>query len=72
MTDRAVAVVAFDVNETLVDMTGLRPAFADASRTPPGQSSFWALNGAARTPRRASNRHSPVVKHSCRHPTWCR
>ena len=34
MTDRAVAVVAFDVNETLVDMTGLRPVFADIGLAP--------------------------------------
>lgn len=34
MTDRSVEVVAFDVNETLVDMTGLRPAFASIGLAP--------------------------------------
>jgi 2-haloacid dehalogenase len=34
MTDRAVAVVAFDVNETMVDMAGLRPAFAHVGLAP--------------------------------------
>ena len=34
MTDRAVEVVAFDVNETMVDMAGLRPAFADVGLAP--------------------------------------
>jgi 2-haloacid dehalogenase len=34
MTDRAVEVVAFDVNETMVDMTGLRPAFAGIGLAP--------------------------------------
>jgi 2-haloacid dehalogenase len=34
MADRAVDVVAFDVNETLVDMAGLRPAFADLGLAP--------------------------------------
>ena len=34
MTDRAVALVAFDVNETMVDMSGLRPAFAGVGLAP--------------------------------------
>lgn len=34
MTDRAVEVVAFDVNETLFSLAGLRPAFADIGLDP--------------------------------------
>jgi 2-haloacid dehalogenase len=34
MTDRAVDLVAFDVNETMFDLQGLRPAFADIGLAP--------------------------------------